>query len=345
MIRHKVPVILLGIHYPREYDRYQSLLAHSQRVRPLGKVMKKNNPFLFIATIFFLQLAPISEGQLVPEVELSCDHPAPIEVYPGATRTAIIYCSLQNSNPYSVGVDLTYQQGVLAVSGPGSATVGAASEVDFQVVVRADLRHPEGQQVVTITATVTTANGVPVSGITEPTESKVLAIIKQFSSLRVEIDEPLVTMGVGSENIVHFTVYNDGNGRDKFNFEVINKFSLEESGWSILPHVDNIEMDSLSPPEKIRVTLIAPTMISPNNFTVLSNGSHQMISALEFKATSDYSVRNEGIANYQIAEISIKVIESQDSGFGSSLPFPNSLFSVLSICSAALFFHLHRSLR
>jgi hypothetical protein len=298
---------------------------------------------LLVATIILLQLFPTSQGQVVPEVEVQCDQPAPIEVYPGATRTTVIYCSIQNSNPYSVTVEMTYQGGVLSIAGPGSATVAAASETQFQVSVRGEMRQPVGQQVVTITSQVTQASGAPVSAITEPDEIKLLAVIKQFSRLRVVAEQPLVTMGVGDEVVVVFSVYNDGNGRDQFNLEVLNKGDLEESGWSVISQINSVEIDSLASPEKVRITLIAPSQIYSDNITVLSNGSLQQVVNLEFEATSDFSVRVEGVPNYQSAETSIKLIQPDESVVGSSLAFPSSLLSVLTICSAALFFHCPRN--
>ena len=308
---------------------------------PLGRSMKGNSLF-FITAIIILQLFPISQGQVVPEVEVECDQPAPIDVYPGATRTTIIYCSIQNSNPYSVTVEMTYQGGVLAIAGPGSATVAPGSETEFQVSVRGELRQPVGQQVVSITSQVTQASGAPVSAITQPEEIKLLVVINQFSRLRVDAMESLVTMGIGSELVVIFSVYNDGNGRDQFNLEITNKDDLEVSGWSVISPMSSVEIDSLAPPEKIRITLIAPSHISSDNFTVLSNGSRQQVFNLEFMATSDFSVRTEGVPNYQTADTSIKLIEPNESRVGSSLPFPNSFFSIFTIFSAALFFYNSR---
>jgi hypothetical protein len=109
-----------------------------------------------------------------------------------------------------------------------------------------------------------------------------------------------------------------------------------------MSHIDSIEIDSLAPPEKVRITMIAPTQLSSENFTVLSNGSNQQVFNLELKVTSDFSIRTEGVPNYQIAEISIKLIDPEDSGIGDSLAFPNSVLSVLSICSAALLFNVKK---
>ena len=309
---------------------------------PLGRSMARKLLF-FLTAIILLQLVPISQGQnIIPEVEVQCDQPAPIDVYPGATRTTIIYCSIQNSNPYNVKVEITYQAGVFAIAGPASVTVGAGSEITFEVAVRGELRQPVGTHQVTVTTQVTEAELAPVSAITQPEEFKLLVVIKQFSRLRVEATESLVTTGIGNEIDVEFLVYNDGNGRDQFNLEISNKEDLEESGWSVLSPRNSVEIDSLSAPEKVRITLIAPPHISSNNFTVLSNGSHQQVFNLEFKATSEFSLRTEGIANYQIADTSIKLIEPNDSLIARTLAFPNTLFSIFAICSAALFFNYSR---
>ena len=63
---------------------------------------------------------------------------------------------------------------------------------------------------------------------------------------------------------------------------------------------------------------------------------------LELKVTSEFSIRTEGIPNYQIAEVNIKLIGPEKSGIGDSLDFPNSIFSALTICLAALFFYYSR---
>jgi len=131
---------------------------------------------LMILVVYFMSLcagAAAVQAQTSPDVSLTCDQPAPIEVYPGALRSTIIYCTLSNPTTFSEKVDLTYQEGIISVAGPGSATV-PPGDTSFQVAARADLRQPEGQQVVTITATVTQWNGAPVSSATSPTEAKVM---------------------------------------------------------------------------------------------------------------------------------------------------------------------------
>ena len=108
--------------------------------------------------------------------------PQPIDVYPGATRSSIINCRIENPTVHQEKVRIQIQAGVLAFSGPATMSIGGGSEVSFQVLVRAELRAPEGQHQVTVSAEVTMANGVPVTS--EPSAQR-NGVIRQFSRLRV----------------------------------------------------------------------------------------------------------------------------------------------------------------
>ena len=49
-----------------------------------------------IMAVYFLSLwggVAAVQAQTSPDVSLTCDQPQPIDVYPGATRTTIIYCT------------------------------------------------------------------------------------------------------------------------------------------------------------------------------------------------------------------------------------------------------------
>ncbi|MDP6220631.1 MAG: hypothetical protein QGG76_03480, partial [Candidatus Thalassarchaeaceae archaeon] len=57
------------------------------------------------------------------------------------------------------------------------------------------------------------------------------------------------------------------------------------------------EIDSLAPPEKFRVQMRTPK----------NQGWTDQYYSLQFKATSEYSVRTEGIPNYQIQVMTIYI--------------------------------------
>jgi len=255
-------------------------------------------PFTILAVYFLSLLSGVAavQAQTSPDVSLTCDQPQPIDVYPGATRTTIIYCTLTNPTTFSEKVELTYQSGVIAVAGPGSATV-PPGDTSFQVAARADLRMPEGQQVVTITATVTQWNGAPVSGASTPTEAKVLTVFKQFSRLRVGSELAFLQLRPKVDYTLVFDVYNDGNARDKFNVEIQNYDELNDEGFQLSLPLISQEIDSLAPPEKFRVLMRTPK----------NQGWTDKYFSLQFKATSEYSVRTEGIPNYQIQVMTIYI--------------------------------------
>ena len=254
---------------------------------------------LMILVVYFMSLcagAAAVQAQTSPDVSLTCDQPAPIEVYPGALRSTIIYCTLTNPTTFSEKVDLTYQQGIISVAGPGSATV-PPGDTSFQVAARADLRQPEGQQVVTITATVTQWNGAPVSSATSPTEAKVMTVFKQFSRLRVGAELAFIQLRPKVDYTLVFDVYNDGNARDKFNVEVQNYDELNDEGFQLSLPLISQEIDSLAPPEKFRVQMRTPK----------NQGWTDRYFNLQFKATSEYSVRSEGVPNYQVQVMTIYI--------------------------------------
>ena len=254
---------------------------------------------LMIMAVYFLSLwsgVAAVQAQTSPDVSLTCDQPAPIEVYPGALRSTIIYCTLTNPTTFSEKVDLTYHQGIISVAGPGSATV-PPGDTSFQVAARADLRQPEGQQVVTITATVTQWNGAPVTAATSPTEAKVMTVFKQFSRLRVGAELAFIQLRPKVDYTLVFDVYNDGNARDKFNVEIQNYDEMVDEGFQLSLPLISQEIDSLAPPEKFRVQMRTPK----------NQGWTDKYFSLQFKATSEYSVRSEGVPNYQIQVMTIYI--------------------------------------
>ena len=257
-------------------------------------------PALMMLAVYFLSTwAGVAAVQAqtgpVPDVSLSCDQPQPIDVYPGATRSSIINCRVENPTVHQEKVRITIQAGVLAVSGPASLTVGSGSEVAFQVSIRAELRAPEGQHQVSISAEVTMANGIPVTS--DPTSYNIMAIIRQFSRLRVASEVAFLQLRPKVDYNLIFDVYNDGNAMDRFNIEVQNYDELNDEGFQLSIPLVSVEIESMAPPEKIRVQMRTPK----------NQGWTDKYFSLQFKATSEYSVRTEGIPKYQIQTMTVYI--------------------------------------
>ena len=232
-----------------------------------------------------------------PTISISCSPAAiPIEVHPGAQRTGTTYCTATNPTQYVEDVTITVTAGGLAVAHPGIVTVGAYDSATFEVVVRGDNRMAEGSRTITITARVTTASGVPCT--TCPSvPSSVMATIMQFSRLRVEAEEPFKQLRPKVDYIFEFKVYNDGNAWDRFNIEVANRDDLESKDFQITLPTISTEIEPQAPADKMRVMVRTPKIQG------WSDDYHQ----LQFKATSEYSVRTEGVPNYQTQMVTLYV--------------------------------------
>ena len=182
----------------------------------------KVRPALMMLAVYFLStwagVAAVQAQGAVPDIVLTCDQPQPIDVNPGATRSGIINCRIENPTVHQEKVRIQIQAGVLAFSGPATLSIGGGSEVSFQVMVRAELRAPEGQHQVTVSAEVTMANGIPVTS--EPSAANSMVIIRQFSRLRVASEVAFLQLRPKVDYNLVFDVYNDGNALDRFNIAI-----------------------------------------------------------------------------------------------------------------------------
>ena len=232
-----------------------------------------------------------------PDVDIQCTPSSvPIEVYPGATRTGVTYCTATNPTGYAEVVRITVTSGGLAYAAPGSVTVPAGQSIDFEVTVRGDMRMQETTRTVSVSGVVDTANGVANPNPVPKTVS-IMVVVKQFSRLQVEASEPFKQLRPKVDYYFEFKVYNQGNALDKFNIEVSNREDLEEAGFQISLPMIATEIDAQAPAQKVNVLVRTPKVQG------WSDDYHQ----LTFKATSDFSVRTEGIPNYQAQMITIYV--------------------------------------
>ena len=259
----------------------------------------KVRPALMMLAVYFLStwagVAAVQAQGAGPDIVLTCDQPQPIDVNPGATRSGIINCRIENPTVHQEKVRIQIQAGVLAFSGPATLSIGGGSEVSFQVMVRAELRAPEGQHQVTVSAEVTMANGIPVTS--EPSAANSMVIIRQFSRLRVASEVAFLQLRPKVDYNLVFDVYNDGNALDRFNIAIENYDDLNDEGFQLSIPLVSVEIESMAPPEKIRVQMRTPK----------NQGWTDKYFSLQFKATSEYSVRTEGIPNYQIQTMTIYI--------------------------------------
>ena len=256
-----------------------------------------------ILCLFLVTQAPYASSQsALPDIDLQCTPSAiPIDVYPGATGTGMTFCTLTNNSVHMLEVDIFVEAGSLAVAAPGSVTVSGGSSVDFEVSMRAEIGQPQGTHQINIEAVVNTVNGID-----SPTEEKsamsVLAQIRQYSSLEISANQPLLDINSGETKELTYTVTNTGNERDKFRFGIslFTQGILEEIGFVI--ELNQVLQDinaGTSGVFIIEITApykgdtVAEGLIWEKNKDDLYN----LIVQLEVTATSDYSIRSEGIPN------------------------------------------------
>ena len=232
-----------------------------------------------------------------PEINVACSPASiPVEVYPGATRVGTTFCTATNPTQYTEKVRIQVTAGGLAFAAPGSVIGGAYDDAVFEVVVRGDDRMAEGSRTVTVSATVDTANGVACPSCTSNTVNALVTIM-QYSRLRVEAEEPFKQLRPKVDYIFEFKVYNDGNAYDRFNIEIANRDVLEDADFQITLPAISTEIEPQAPPDKMRVMIRTPK----------KQGWSDHYYQLQFKATSEFSVRTEGVANYQTQMVTLYV--------------------------------------
>jgi len=266
--------------------------------------MEKHVGAIFsIICLFLVTQAPYASSQsALPDISLECTPSAiPIDVHPGATGTGMTFCTLTNNSVHMLEVDIFVESGILLATAPGSITVQGGTSVDFEVMVKAEIGQPEGVHQITIEAVVNTVNGID-SPTEEKAEYKVLAQIRQFSRLEIKADQPLFDINSGETEELTYTVTNTGNARDRIKFEVswYTRGILEEIGFVIVldtpaqelnPGVPGVFVVSITAPYK--GDTVAEGIIWEKNKDDLYN----LIVQLEVTATSEYSLRTEGVSN------------------------------------------------
>ena len=238
-----------------------------------------------------------AEAQINPDISLTCSPTAiEIDVAPGDTRIGTTYCDAQNPTLYVEKVNIQITAAGLTYSAPGSITVAAGDTTTFEVVVRGEDQMTEGSRQVTVSARVDQANGAPCPTCTSQTTS-LLVVVKQFPMLRIQADEPFKQLRPKVDYIFEFKIYNDGNNRDQFIIAVNNRDDLADAGFQIsLPEV-NTWIESKAPPQKMRVMMRTPK----------KQGWSDHYYQLDFKTTSEHSIRSGGVEMSQTQMITLYI--------------------------------------
>ena len=254
---------------------------------------------MYVLGMMAVAIPAAAQGSPNPNIDLQCSPSSIlIDVSPGSSRIGFTGCTATNPTNYAEDVQITVQSDGLGYAAPGSLTVPPLGTIDFVVTVRGDLREAEGSHQLTVTATVTAANGVA-NPTPVPKTVAIIVVIEQFSRLQVEAEEPFSQMRPYIDHTYVFKVDNQGNALDKFKVEVTeaSMTKLDEAGFQIQLPLVSTEIMAGDPPEKVRVLVRTPK----------NQGWTDKYFQLEFQATSDFSCRIEGQCNSEAQQITIYV--------------------------------------
>ena len=273
----------------------------------MGKVFYFSIIFLLFAALIPLQ-NPAEAQSPTASISIECQELVQIDVFPGSTAMGYTICTLSNPTAYQEKVDITVNVNNLAYSAPGSVTVGASEEVDFQVTYRAE----QNMLVQTITsiihAQVDEINGVPPPNVAED-ESSIMIDIMQYGKCAIQVDDAYVELDVSVEYDVQLKLFNNGNGNDdlRIGLRENSMSTLEEAGFVISFPVSSVNMDPQTSPSIVHFTLKAP--YSTSSSAVLEDGFLTDYFTLEVFVVSDYECKNS-ICVEDSAIITLKIMET-----------------------------------
>mgnify|MGYP002884548973 CR=1 FL=1 len=201
-----------------------------------------------ITIVFFLSiLAPYCTANAqspLPSVELEC---SPLNVdlttKEGLSNTAITNCKLVNDSSFQEEVDINIDvDGTISSSAPSSVSVGAGQETVFEVMWQVSSGQNVEEYNFTITATVSSVNGIPWDFTGTQDSNEGMIYVKQYGLEDLFIQVGPNLFGSATEFLISCDVSNEGNGDDKIIVEVTNGLELTDLGFKIDSFTQSVEL-------------------------------------------------------------------------------------------------------
>ena len=259
---------------------------------------------LYLTSMLLVATPAAAQTPSVPAVDLSCSSVSAsgsieIEVYPGSALSGYTVCRVVNPTAYIERIQIQVEAGGLTVSGAGTVTVGANSETNVQITIRALPRMQMDSVQLKVTATVIEANGAQPLNNAESQYTMIIAIM-QFSRLQVEATDSFLQLSPRTDHNFEFKVYNQGNWADRFKVGLVDesRVKLEDNGFTISIPLVAVEIDPGATPTKVRIMVRTPK----------NQGWTDEYHTLQFTAESEFSCRHEkGGCNSEVQSITIYV--------------------------------------
>ena len=175
-------------------------------------------------------LIPAVSGQVFPDITVECTDNVEVDVSPGSSSTAVVWCELENSSMWEEEVDISVQFGDLDGSNPDSVTIEAGSKLSISIGVSADQNQEAGDYQVNVSAEVTSAGGIPVPGLASDSD-EVEVTIAEFTTCDHTVGQGGGTLDAGQ--IISFSVSiscdSNTDSTIKYNARMIDKSG--SSAW------------------------------------------------------------------------------------------------------------------
>lgn len=258
----------------------------------------------------------VEAQSVLPDIEIECGLEVHIPVYKGSTQSGFVMCVLSNPTMWQEDVEITVQSGVLSSAAPGSILIGAGAEMDFQVMLIAEVGMMVQTVPIEVEAVVTEINDQDASALPEGSDSASFnAHIMEYGSPTIELIDSEITVTAGSDFEMSVIYGNRGNGLfDKIHIGVsdFSRDVLDDIGFTISAPVQAIEIES-GDTKVIVFKLRAPKGVNDEEYFTI-----------EFYGESDFSCRYELSGCNRVYMMStIRVLEdTTDEGVVSSLGEP-----------------------
>ena len=253
---------------------------------------------IFVMLVLLISNLPLidSASAQLPAVDIECQSfdasgNVEIHVYPGATNTGHISCTVSNPNAYQEKIRITVESHDLSSAAPGDIYVGGNSEADFQVSIQGETAMPMSSREIQITAEVVEANGLP-PPTSVTSETSIVVQIMQYSGIIVEQIEPIIYVESGSDFTMEYRIINTGNHVDRFLFEFLydSRVQLENEGFHLSIPIRSVE---LYPGGVAMVRAIVRAPSDGSDWPINSKGVHEMTFTAEISVQSDFSCSYE----------------------------------------------------
>lgn len=195
--------------------------------------------FLMLAGPFGA-LVPVASGQILPDITIECIDSVEVDVSPGSSGTAMVNCELENGSMWEEEVEISVEFGDLDGTEPESVTLPAGETVLVTFSVRAGQSAEAGNYEVNVSAEVTSAGGIPVSGLASDSD-EVGVKIAEFTTCEHNLGQGGGTLEAGQIISFSISISCDSNTDSTTEYSAM---MIDDSGSSSWPS----GFDDQSPP-------------------------------------------------------------------------------------------------